>query len=68
LPDEKELGILQRLFDEQKTFYAEDSDAADKLLATGESARDQSLPRPDLAAMTMLVSAAMNFDEFVMER
>ena len=68
LPDEKELGILRRLFDEQRTFYAKESDAADKLLATGESARDQSLPRADFAATTMLVSAVMNFDEFVMER
>ena len=68
VPDEKELGILQRLFDEQRTFYAEASDAADKLLATGESAWDQSLPRADFAATTMLVSAVMNFDEFVMER
>jgi hypothetical protein len=68
LPDEKELGILQRMFDEQRTFYAKESDAADKLLATGESSRDQSLPRPDFAATTMLVSAVMNFDEFVMER
>jgi hypothetical protein len=45
LPDEKELGILQRMFDEQRTFYAKESDAADKLLATGESARDHRCPR-----------------------
>jgi len=68
LPDEQELGILRRLFDEQRTFYAQESDSAEKLLATGESARDQSLSRAEFAATTMLVSALMNFDEFVMER
>ena len=68
LPDEKELGILQRLFDEQRTFYAKESDAADKLLTTGESKWDESLPHADFAATTLLVSAVMNFDEFVMER
>ena len=60
--------LVQRLLEEQKAFYTKEPDAADKLLTTGESVRDQSLPRADFAATTMLVSAVMNFDEFVMER
>ncbi len=68
LPDEKEIAILQQLFAEQKEFYAKETGEADKLLATGESKRDDKLPRADFAATTMLVNTIMNFDEFVMER
>ena len=68
LPDEKEIAVLRQLFDEQKSFYAKESGAADKLLATGESKWDEALPRADFAATTMLVSAIMNFDEFIMVR
>ena len=60
--------MLRQLFDEQKSFYAKEAGAADKLLATGESKWDESLPRADFAATMMLVSAVMNFDEFVMLR
>jgi hypothetical protein len=67
-PDEKEIFVLRQLFEEQKTFYAQASGAADKLLATGDSKWDGSLSRADFAAMTILVSAIMNFDEFVMQR
>jgi len=67
-PDETEAGVLRRLFDEQKSFYMEDAGEAEKLLAIGESKWDRTLPLADYAATTMLVSAVMNFDEFVMER
>ena len=67
-PDEKERAVLRQLFEEQKRFYASETAAAEKLLATGESKPDAALPRPEFAATTMLVSAIMNFDEFVMER
>jgi hypothetical protein len=67
-PDENETAILRRLFAEQKDFYTRVPAAAEGLLATGESKWDSALPRPDFAATTMLVSAVMNLDEFVMER
>lgn len=68
LPDEKETAVLRRLFDEQLSFYAKESGTAEKLLAIGESQWDESLPRAEFAATTMLVSAIMNFDEFVVQR
>ena len=68
LPDKKETAILRQLFAEQKEFYAKESGEADKLLATGESKWDETLPRADFAATTILVNTIMNFDEFVMER
>ena len=67
-PDGREATVLRQLFEEQKQFYAQAAGAADKLLATGESKWDETLPRADFAATTILVSALMNFDEFVMLR
>jgi len=67
-PDEEEISVLRELFEEQKKLYATESGAADKLLATGESKWDESLPSEDFAATTLLVSAIMNFDDFVMQR
>jgi len=68
LPDATEMDVLRRLFQEQKDFYANTPGAADKILATGESKWDQTLPRSDFAATTMLVNAVMNCDDFVVER
>ncbi len=67
-PDDRERAILRRLFDEQRALFARDPAAAAGFLATGESPRDATLPAADLAATTVLVSAVMNGDEFVMER
>jgi hypothetical protein len=67
-PDPGETKILGRLFTEQKDLFAQDTNGATKLLAIGESKWDESLPRAEFAAMTTLVNAIMNFDEFVMER
>jgi len=67
-PDRVEAKILARLYAEQKAEFAKNPDGAMKLLAVGESKRDESLPPADFAAMTTLVNAIMNFDEFVVER
>ena len=68
LPDKIELKILSQLFAEQRTLFAKDIESAKKLLSTGESKWDESLPLADFAAMTTLASAIMNFDDFVVER
>ena len=39
-----------------------------RLLAVGERSADEALDRVDLAALTMVASAVMNFDEFVVMR
>ena len=67
-PDKTELKILGALFEEQKALFARNEADAKKLLSTGESKWDESLPKADFAAMTTVVSAIMNFDEFVVER
>jgi hypothetical protein len=68
LPDEVEAGILARLFEEQRALFAGRADDAVRLLAVGDAVADPRLDRADLAAQTMVASAVMNFDEFVMVR
>ncbi len=67
-PDTSEAAILERLFREEDAEFSRRPDAAAKLLAVGESQRDRALPAAELAAMTTVVSAIMNFDEFVVLR
>ena len=67
-PDDTESRILARLFAEQRDLFASNRDEAAKLLAVGESKSDETLPRAEFAATTIVVNAIMNFDEFVMIR
>jgi len=67
-PDAVEAAILERLFREENAEFSSHPDAAAKLLAVGESQRDPALPAAELAAMTTVVSAIMNFDEFLVLR
>ena len=67
-PDETETRILGQLFEEQRTLFASRADDAARLLVAGESRADAALSPVDLAAQTMVASAIMNFDEFVVTR
>jgi hypothetical protein len=68
LSTDKETAILVRLFEEQRSLFAEDAAAATKLLAFGETQADPKLPVADLAAGTVLALAILNHDEAVMRR
>ena len=68
VPDAEEAAILARLFIEQRDLFAASPHAARSVVRIGESVPDPLLPPADYAAMTTVVSAIMNFDEFVMER
>jgi hypothetical protein len=67
-PDETERRILLRLFEEQRAIFAAQPADAARLLTVGESPASATLPRVDLAAMTMVATALMNFDEFIVLR
>ena len=67
-PSDRELAVLRRLYDEQRSYFAQDESAAAKLLKTGERPADAALSPSDLAATAVLVSTLMNHDEFVMKR
>ena len=64
-PDAAEAGILSRLLKEQQAIFAVHPGDAVKLVAVGESSTAKEIQLSELAAMTTVVSAIMNFDEFV---
>ncbi len=68
LPDEIEAGILARMFDEQRAWFAQHPADAVKYVHVGESAPNPSLAPVDVAATTAVVNAIVNFDEFVVLR
>jgi hypothetical protein len=68
LPQPREREILTRLLTEQLDYFKAQPDAAAKYLAIGERARDATLPAEQVAATTVMTSAVMNHDEFVMKR
>ena len=67
-PDTAEAAILRDCSAEQRALFAASSANARRFVSIGESSTDRVLPAADSAAMTTVVSAIMNFDEFVMER
>jgi hypothetical protein len=59
----KELAIVNSTLKEMRTFYDTQPDAAEKLVAIGESKASEKLLAPQLAAMTMVANQLMNLDE-----
>lgn len=64
----RELVVLARLWQEQRTIYTKDAEAAKKLLAVGEAKVDPQLPVDELAASTIVAQAMLNHDEVVQRR
>ena len=58
-----ERGVVKRLHDDALALYRREPKSAEKLLATGASLTDSTLPLPDLAAWTLVASQVMNTDE-----
>jgi hypothetical protein len=67
-PTPREVASLEGALLEQEQIFAQDAEAAAKLLAIGETAADPTLPAARLAAATMVASALLNHDETVMRR
>jgi hypothetical protein len=67
-PDRIELDILARLFRDEHDLFLAHPDDARAFAATGDSKPDPSLAPADVAALTAVVSAIMNQDEFVVVR
>jgi len=64
-PSPEELALLQQSLARFRDKFLTDPVAAEKLLAEGESTRDQSLKASELAAYTSLASLILNLDETV---
>jgi hypothetical protein len=62
-PDENELVILRRAYEEQAALYAESEDAV-KYASVGQAPRREELDAAVLAATTAVVQMIMNLNEF----
>jgi Protein of unknown function (DUF1553) len=67
-PDAKETEIAERLYREQKTYFAAHPDEAKQLLKVGRAACDAKIPPAELAAATVLGQLLLNHDECVVKR
>ena len=64
-PTAAELGVLQNALHRYRTSFAKEPEAAKQLLASGESARDESLDPVTHAAYTMIALSILNLDETI---
>jgi hypothetical protein len=67
-PDKRELEILQNLYLAELQDFKNSPAAADSLLSVGEHVRDQNLSGVKVAALTVLASTLVNYDEAVYKR
>ncbi len=67
-PTEKELALLQKLYQQELEEFTAQKGNARKLLEEGDSNYDKNLPENELAAMTLVTNTIMNFDEAVFKR
>ena len=65
---ENELDLFRELYQEELQKYKSQSKAAQKLLEVGIAPVDESLPKAELAAMTIVSSMMLNHDEAYMKR
>lgn len=62
-PTPQETAVLERILNEAAKKYANDPEAAKKLISIGEAKRDESLPADELAAWTIVANSILNLDE-----
>jgi hypothetical protein len=65
LPNEKEKGVLHRLFKERLAFYKEEPGGAKALLSVGESKLQENLPEAEHAAWITVARALLNLSETI---
>jgi hypothetical protein len=64
-PSDGELRVLSELYQRERDTFSRDKDAATKLLAVGESKRDEKLDPVELAAWSTVASTILNMDETI---
>ena len=64
-PSERETTILRRVLEQQLARFQAQPTNSEKLLAVGDSARDERLVPNELAAYTIVASVILNLDEVV---
>lgn len=66
-PTKGESSLLAKLFKEQRNLFESNTESAKAFAELGTSERDDTLNLADLAAMTTVVQAVMNHDQFIMK-
>jgi hypothetical protein len=64
-PTDRELTVLRKSLDQQLAAFQADKASADKLLAYGDSTRNQNLDPVEHAAWTMIANLLINLDETI---
>ena len=64
-PSPAEAMVLLKTFEQRRAKYQQDRAAAKALLSHGDSARNESLNEPELAAWTAVMSLLLNLDEAI---
>ena len=68
-PDEREIEILTRLYQEQLQYFSQaESAETEELLKIGATTRQADIPAPQAAAALVLAQALLNHDEAVVKR
>lgn len=68
LPDQQEIEITERLYQEQLTHFGTHAEDAEKLLVVGHSPHRPEVPAAAAAASTVLMQVLLNHDECVVKR
>ena len=62
-PENEELAIVKSTLAQHRRRYASDAKAAKDLVSYGESKADESIPKTELAAYTLVANLLLNLDE-----
>jgi hypothetical protein len=64
-PTADEIGIFTRLYDEERAAYANNIEAAKRLVNVGDSPTDATIDARELAAWSLVANVILNLDETV---
>jgi hypothetical protein len=64
-PTADEIAVFTRLFDEQKAAYANNAEAAERLIHVGDSPADTTVDARELAAWSIVANVILNLDETI---
>ncbi|MEM7260390.1 MAG: PSD1 and planctomycete cytochrome C domain-containing protein [Planctomycetota bacterium] len=65
VPTEQEAAVLRRTLEAHRARFAEDLDAAKRLIAVGESKADEKIDPRELAAWTLVTNMVLNLHEVI---
>jgi hypothetical protein len=64
-PTVDEIAVFTRLYDEQKAAYANNAEAAERLIHVGDSPADTTVDARELAAWSIVANVILNLDETI---